>query len=191
MKTYSYISILLLGCILTGCSKVDDPAPVNQEEVITTMNVILTSSTGNVVTFRSYDSDGDGPIDPVITVRGSLQASEMYNGELQLLNETVEPAENTTEEVMEEGNEHQFFYAHTGIDADFAYADSEASYPPLQGSNPVGIKFTLKTGAAGSGTISITLIHEPEKDADGVSSGDIANAGGETDFTATFPVEIQ
>ena len=43
----------------------------------------------------------------------------------------------------------------------------------------------------GSGTITVTLRHEPNKDAAGVSSGDIANAGGETDIEVTFNVEIQ
>jgi hypothetical protein len=35
------------------------------------------------------------------------------------------------------------------------------------------------------------LIHEPVKDAGGVSSGDITNAGGETDAEATFVVGVQ
>ena len=193
MKTSKLIVALFMAAFVVGCSDDDNdlPEPVNQEEVITTMNVTLTPSSGDVVTFKSYDSDGDGPNEPIITINGPLKANTSYDGEVQLLNESDGSAKNTTEEIMEEADEHQFFYAHTGIDANFTYADTEASYPPLKGSNPVGIKFNLQTGEAGSGTISITLIHEPEKNADGVSGGDITNAAGETDFTATFPVEIQ
>jgi len=39
--------------------------------------------------------------------------------------------------------------------------------------------------------VTITLRHEPAKDATGVSDGDITNAGGETDISVNFPVEIQ
>lgn len=180
--------------IFVGCSDDNDevPPPINQEEVITTLNVTLTPDTGDVVTFKSYDEDGDGPSAPKITVSSPLKAKTTYDGEVQLLNETVDPAESTTDEIRKEADEHQFFYAEGGaIDATLAYADTEASYPPLKGSNPVGIKFTLKTGAASSGTMSVTLIHEPKKNADGVSGGDITNAGGETDFTATFPMKVE
>ncbi|MEZ7887763.1 MAG: type 1 periplasmic binding fold superfamily protein, partial [Flavobacteriales bacterium] len=57
--------------------------------------------------------------------------------------------------------------------------------------NPIGLSTVLTTGEMGSGTITVTLRHEPNKDAAGVSSGDIANAGGETDIEVTFNVEIQ
>ena len=39
--------------------------------------------------------------------------------------------------------------------------------------NPVGLATSLTTGAAGSGTYTIHLEHEPEKSASGVASGDI------------------
>ena len=51
--------------------------------------------------------------------------------------------------------------------------------------------FTLTTGDAASGNITIILRHEPVKDAEGVSDGDITNAGGETDISVTFPVVVQ
>jgi hypothetical protein len=40
-------------------------------------------------------------------------------------------------------------------------------------------------------TIRVTLIHEPMKSAAGVSSGDITNAGGETDIEVGLPVVVQ
>ena len=57
--------------------------------------------------------------------------------------------------------------------------------------NPIGLSLTLTTGAAGTGKVTVTLIHEPMKDASGVSGGDIANAGGEEDIAQTFNVVVQ
>ena len=50
---------------------------------------------------------------------------------------------------------------------------------------------TLTTGEAGTGTLSIILRHEPAKDASGVSDGQIANAGGETDIEVSFNITIE
>ncbi|KKK66957.1 hypothetical protein LCGC14_2958890, partial [marine sediment metagenome] len=132
MKTSKLITLLVVaGALVSSCSDDDNdiPAPVNQEEVITTMNVTLTNPSGEMVALKSYDSDGDGPNAPVVTVSGSLTANTIYSGEIELLNETVSPAENTTLEVMEEANEHQFFYAKSdALNASFAYADTETDY---------------------------------------------------------------
>ena len=52
--------------------------------------------------------------------------------------------------------------------------------------NPLGTQVTLTTNEAGSGTITITLIHEPMKPNDGLDS-----AGGETDIEVTFNVTVE
>ena len=70
-------------------------------------------------------------------------------------------------------------------DVNIAYNDLDEE------GKPIGLSTVLTTGEMGSGTITVTLRHEPNKDAAGVSSGDIANAGGETDIEVTFNVEIQ
>ena len=57
--------------------------------------------------------------------------------------------------------------------------------------NPVGLSFTLTTGEASSGALTFTLIHEPDKSGDGVSEGDITNAGGSKDIEVTFELEVQ
>ncbi len=57
--------------------------------------------------------------------------------------------------------------------------------------NPIGISTIVTTNGASTGTITVTLRHEPNKDASGVSTGDITNAGGETDIEVIFNVEVQ
>lgn len=197
MKPLSYLILLITGLAFTGCSKLDDPAPVNQEEVITSMLVTLKPAYGETVTLTSRDLDGDGPEAPFIEASGPLGSNITYDGEIVLLNETTNPAGIISDEVKNEAGQHQFFYAVAGsVNADFAYADKESDYADdkgvkFVGSNPVGITFILKTGDPGKGNISITLIHEPDKNGDGVRAGDSTNAAGETDFAATFPVAVE
>ena len=195
MKTTKFIALALIAVInLTACSSDDDSVPevINEEEVITTVTLTLVPQTGATVTLTSQDLDGDGPNPPVVTVDGDLQAGMVYNGSVELLNETESPAEVVNEEIEEEANEHQFFYqVGAGLDATVTYADTEDEYLDNGSDRPVGIKFKLQAGEASTGTLTVTLRHEPNKDGANVSEGDISNAGGETDVAQTFDVEIK
>ncbi|KAA5821968.1 type 1 periplasmic binding fold superfamily protein [Algibacter amylolyticus] len=189
MKTLKNLSLLFISALVfTACSNDDDnPEPVNEEEVITTLTATLVPTTdGSTITLQTRDSDGDGPTAPVVTVSGALAANTTYNGTLSLLNETESPAESINVEIEEEDDEHQFFYQVTNSLATFTYEDFD------EDSNPVGLAFTLTTSATpGTGTLTITLRHEPNKSASGVSDGDITNAGGETDIQAVFNISVE
>lgn len=185
MKTIKLLAILFISSIaLSSCSKNDDPIPVNEDEIITTVTLTLTNG-NDIVTLQSKDLDGDGPGAPVVTVSGNLDANTTYTGSIVLLNETESPAEDITTEVNEEGDEHQFFFSATNSLATFAYTDTDSN------NDPIGITFTLTTGAAGTGDIGVILRHEPNKSATGVSTGDITNAGGSTDVDVSFNVTVQ
>ena len=102
-----------------------------------------------------------------------------------VLDERDSPAEDITQIILEESEDHQFFYSFSpGLDVTSQYSDEDSN------GNPVGIQFTLATGSAGSGNFTVTLINQPNKSAAGVSDGDITNAGGETDIETTFSVVI-
>ncbi|MEN8857500.1 MAG: type 1 periplasmic binding fold superfamily protein [Flavobacteriaceae bacterium] len=180
-----HLSFIAFAAVLS-CNDNDDPIIINEEEVITTVTATLTPvGGGTIITLQSRDLDGDGPNDPVITISGNLAPNTTYSGAIEVLNETVTPAENITEEVEEEGDEHQFFFTPTNNVVTVAYADMDIN------GDPIGIEFTLRTTNASSGNLTVTLIHEPNKNAAGVSSGDITNAGGETDAEATFAIGVQ
>ncbi len=194
MKTFKLLAIVAVLTGLTACSSDDDNTPevINEEEVITTMIVTLEPETGAAVTLTSRDLDGDGPDAPVINVSGPLQAGMNYSGSIVLQNETETPAELINEEIEEEADEHQFFFqAGGGLNATLSYADSENEYLTNGSDNPVGLEFNFRAGTASTGQFTVTLRHEPNKDASGVSDGDISNAGGETDFAQTFNLTIQ
>ena len=192
MNTFKKISLLSLSLIvLASCSNDDDnPTPVNEEEVITTANITFTpQGAGTTVELNYVDLDGDGPTEPTITVSGAFANNTTYMGSIELLNETETPAEDITEEVQAEDEDHQLFYTLTDATfGTFTYNDQDSN------GNPVGVTFTLVTGdtpATVDTNLTVTLRHEPNKDGANVSNGDITNAGGETDVQATFSISRQ
>jgi hypothetical protein len=183
MKTMKNISFYaLLSIAMIGCSD-DDTAPevINDEELITTVILTLTQESGDQVVLTTVDLDGDGPDEPVTTVVGNFAENTQYQGAVRFLNETETPAEEITEEVLEEADEHQVFYTTTdGLNIETQYEDEDS-----QG-NPLGLQITLTTGAASQGSLTVTLRHEPVKPNDGLDS-----AGGETDIATSFDVTIE
>ncbi len=181
----SFLLAALLMISVWSCDN-DDPEPVNEEEVITTVNVTFTSLADNSTITASFrDLDGEGGNAPVITNPGAFTAGASYSVSIEILNETETPAEDVTEEIEEEDDEHQLFYIATGADLTFTYGDQDGE------GNPLGLEGTLAAGDASTGTLRVVLLHEPNKGAAGVSGGDPANAGGETDFDISFNVTIQ
>ena len=144
-------------------------------------NIELISEPGSdVITMQTQDLDGDGPNEPVITVSGPLTAGTSYAGSIQWLNEMEDPAEDITEEILEEDDEHQVFFSAAGVGMEFVYMDFDGD------GNPLGTQFVLAPLGAGSGSVTITLVHEPAKPNDGLDT-----AGGSIDIQTTFPVTVE
>ena len=192
MKNIFRIKPLLLVSIFTSLLAVmscsddpDDPVIENEEEVITTLTYTLTPAEGGSAVVLNYrDLDGDGPGEPTIT-NGTLSAETIYTGSITILNETESPAENVTEEIEEEDKDHQFFFETTVTGLTVEYTDFDGD------GNPVGLSNIVTTGSAGSGNLTVTLKHEPDKSASGVSDGDMTNAGGETDISVTWAITVE
>lgn len=183
--TFKHILMGLLGLsLLTVSCKKDDPEIPNEEELITTLIYTLIShDMSDTVEMRFQDLDGEGGNPPII-MGGTLMANTMYHGDLQLLNEIE--GEDITEEVEMEAEEHQFFFqVMNGLDAAITYDDMDMD------GNPIGLKSNLNANSVSTGELTIILKHEPDKNATGVSDGDITNAGGETDIEVNFDVDIQ
>lgn len=189
MNKTKIITMLLCGSLIfAACKKNDDdPAPpvVNEEEVITTMILQFDDQgAGADREWRFTDADGDGGNPPVIHT-DTLIAGATYDVDLILLNETQSPADTVSNEVLDEATQHQFFFQPSGVNVAFSYADADTD------GNPIGLQTTCVAGAASSGTVLVTLRHQPDKFAAGVSGGDITNAGGETDIEVSFPAVVQ
>ncbi len=189
MKTFKTIFLsvsLFVSLVFTSCSKDDNPTPqqVIEEEVITTVTTVLRKGT-QTITLTSRDVDGDGPTQPVVTVSGNLSANTIYTGTITILNETVTPAEDITEEILTKGLEHQFFFQAPTTLGSFAYTDADSA------GKPIGLAFSYTTLNAATGNFTLVLRHEPNKSASGVATGNIANAGGSTDAEVIYPIVVQ
>ena len=186
MKTIKFLTLALAASLIfTSCNDDDDiPDDVNEEELITTVTVTLVpNGGGTTVTLVATDLDGaEGPNPPIYDVSGPLSLATSYMGSIEFLNETENPAEDITEEVEGEGDEHQVFYIpNDSLDVDVTYdGQDENGYP-------VGLEYTLTSGTASTGTLNVVLRHEPNKP----NNGTLSDAGGSTDVDVTFNIEVQ
>jgi hypothetical protein len=187
MKYLLYVTFFLSTIYLNSCNK--NPGDINEEELITTV-IYKLDAVGNsqdvIMTFR--DKDGNGGQNPEFSTIGTLKSGETYDGSITILNESVNPVHDITNEIQAEATAHQFFFTISGNLAgkvSITYDDKD------QNNQPIGLRTKLTAAATGSGKLRVVLKHEPDKKAGGVSSGDITNAGGDTDVDVTFDVEVK
>ena len=183
-KITKLLAILFISAFtFTACSDdehEDDHDHGSEEELITTVKYTLTNG-NDVVTLTFSDPDGEGGNDGTYTTSGPLTSSTTYTGVVELLNETKSPAEDITEEVKAESDEHEFFYSSNVSGIEISKTDSDSN------GNPIGIETSLTTGSDGAGTLTVILKHEPTKP----NSGTATNAGGSTDVEVTFNISVQ
>jgi hypothetical protein len=180
VRRWLYSGSIALVASLSGCA--DDPSPVNEEELITTVIVELTPLTGggNTIILQYYDEDGIGSISPIKTISGGpLAANQEYTGEVTFLNETESPAEDITEEIKAETNDHLLCYSITGLIGEIQSIDSDGN------AKPIGLTTLWSMGAASAGNVKITLRHQP-----GTKSG-VCPGTGDTDIEVDFDLVVQ
>ena len=186
MKTplFRPFALLLLAApfAIAACDDDKDPDPVDDNEVITTVTYTLTPVGGGTpvsVTFR--DPDGDQGSQPGVTTGAlTLAAGTTYTGTITLLDETKSPAENTTEEVRNESDEHLLVYKvnPAGL-LTITRTDRDAN------NLEVGLSTAVQTQAtAGTGSLNVLLRHQP-----GAKDG--TETPGSSDVDVTFPVTVQ
>ncbi|MDF7814494.1 hypothetical protein [Hymenobacter sp. YC55] len=157
----------------------DDPTPDDDNEQITTVTYTLTPTNGGAPVSVTYkDADGDGGAAPVI---GSLTlaANTTYTGELTLLDETKNPVVNTSAEILNEADEHLFVFAPAPANLmQVTLTDKDKN------NFPIGLKTQLVTSSAATGTLKITLRHQP-----GTKNG--TATPGDTDVEVLFPTTVR
>ncbi|MFN8281569.1 MAG: hypothetical protein U0U67_00040 [Chitinophagales bacterium] len=181
------IAASLIATLFTISCKKEPAAPVNEEEQINHLELILRTAGTNIYdTFIFNDPDGIGGIaasvDSIIIDKDSV-----FIAQLILKNTIANPEEIINEEIETEASAHQFFYTSspTTLLRNFSYLDTDTNDKPL------GLKFQFDArGSSYTGNLKITLRHEPNKSATGVDTGDITNADGETDIEVNFPVRL-
>jgi len=180
-------------CLLLVAACGDPGGDANEGEVITTVTLTFTPmSGGSAVTAVFDDPDGDGgdppTIDPVTLAAG------MFALEVGFQNRLEDPPEEITDEVRDEGDEHQLFFTGTAIEGPFvhAYADTDGA------GLPIGLSSTI-TARTGTGQLTVTLKHLPPLDGNRLKKPDLAamvasaginSVGGDTDVSVTFSVTV-
>lgn len=178
--------IFFFSVALTACNKDDDPEE-NEEELITTMKLTFVDAAGGSapITYQYKDLDGDGGNAPTAD-EIVLAPSKTYNVTVQLLNETVTPAEDITTEVQAEADAHRFYYEPSGT-ANITVAGLNNDTNGV----PVGITSVWTTGAAATGSIVVTLRHYAGNPPNKASADPVDSPKSSTDVVGTFNTKIQ
>jgi hypothetical protein len=183
MKTrilLSLVSIMAIGAISCNKEKVDP----NEGELITTVRVKLTEKlmggSGAVSVFEFKDLDGEGGVAPSKFDEISLQKGKVYDCVLEILNESVTPADNITAEIIAESNDHQLYYSSTNNLVAFNNFNQDGKGFPLGTSS-----IWTASSTAGTGILNITLKHKP-----GIKTANDNISVGDTDISLDFKVKV-
>jgi len=194
MKMYSHISLKMVAfaCIVAftsiSCDNPADDDDAGEQEFITKVTIRLEEQgSTNVVSIIWSDPDGDGKGDFVGTA--ALKTNKTYKGSIELLNELADKPEerDITKEILEEADEHQFFYTFSSTLRPYAaitITDKDKN------NLPVGLKFDVVTSAlpsgtaSQSGTLNIVLSHYSTIKKAGT------NPGNEEDVNITAPLSL-
>ena len=183
---FTLSAISFVACKKDKDPIITNPAPVEQE-VITTLRLVVTNSAGFNKTFNYKVSNGFNSTTPATPVIDDvvLSPNTTYNVSVEVWNEEETPAEDVTEEVKEENKEHLFVLESNPTSGAGSIAFSNGSKD--DDGAPLNQTIDFTTDAAGNGTLTVTLKHEPtDKNATTADA-----VGGETDAKAIFPTVIK
>ena len=180
---------------LFACNDVEkhDHHHHHEHELMTTINLSFQSDAGEeTFTWADVEESGTPTIDDII-----LAADTSYTLSISILNELEDPAENVTEEIQDEADEHQFFFLGTAMENGLithSYNDEDGNGDPL------GLENSIDTTSAGEGVLNLVLRHmPPENDtptkvsglAEQVESEGFTNVGGGNDFDINFEITVE
>ena len=176
-----FIRFTLVVVICMSCG--EDSAPEEMEDDREGINILqLNFETPNEepIVLRFEDLDGAGGNDPIIQSPALLPLTQYF-----VTAEVFRGTTDLTTEISEESSIHQYFYAANIVDLVVTYGDRDGNGFPL------GAFVAIRTGDVGQGSLAVSLMHRTDKDGEGVSEGNLFNAGGKTDIQVTFPIVIE
>ena len=189
---YSLLSLV----IFTACED-DDVVPEEEEEmeVITDVTLVFTSDAGAVVTASAQDPDGEGVQELVVLDEIQLQAGTNYTLTFDIMNNLETPGEDIGDEIAEEDDEHQIFFAWTeGAfsnptgNGNIDNASDPVNYNDADGNgNPLGLNTSWTAGdPTTAASFTVRLQHQPD-----VKTSTSGANDGDTDFELQFQLTIQ
>jgi hypothetical protein len=176
--------VLFSFVLLNGCKK-DEIVDPNEGELITTIRLKFTNTlAGSAVplVYEFKDLDGEGGAAPTKFDDIVLQKNIPYSCEVTVLNESVSPADDITNEIKAEANDHQFYFVPSNSNL-----LSVSNYDTDTQGLPLGVNSFWVTGInPGTGTIKVALKHKP-----GTKAANDPITKGETDIELDFNLIIQ
>ena len=192
---------ILFTAVIVSCSSDDDTeAPEEEEEVevITSVTLMFTPTAGGTpVTASAVDPDGEGAQELQIVNPIELEVNTEYTMTYMILN-ALDPTdpEDIGEEILEEDNEHQFFYSFSNgaFASPTGNGNIDNASDPLnyndqdENGNPVGLStsWTTPETPLAEGMFTARLQHQPD-----LKSATTGANDGDTDFDLTFTLNIQ
>ena len=181
--------------IFTACEE-DEAAPEeeNEMEVFTDVKLVFTPTGGGAaVEAAAQDPDGAGVQELQVLGAINLAANTSYTLAMVIENCLESPCELMNEEIEEEDDEHQFFFAFTNDaftspagNGNIDSASDPINYNDSDGNgNSLGLNTSWTTGSASTGTFTVQLQHQPD-----VKTATSGSTDGDTDFALTFNLNI-
>ena len=181
--------------IFTACEE-DEAAPEeeNEVEVFTDVKLVFTPTGGGAaVEAAAQDPDGAGVQELQVLGAINLAANTSYTLTMVIENCLESPCELMNEEIEEEDDEHQFFFAFTNDaftspagNGNIDSASDPINYNDSDGNgNSLGLNTSWTTGSASTGTFTVQLQHQPD-----VKTATSGSTDGDTDFGLTFNLNI-
>ena len=181
--------------IFTACEE-DEAAPEeeNEVEVFTDVKLVFTPAGGGAaVEAAAQDPDGAGVQELQVLGAINLAANTSYTLTMVIENCLESPCELMNEEIEEEDDEHQFFFAFTNDaftspagNGNIDSASDPINYNDSDGNgNSLGLNTSWTTGPASTGTFTVQLQHQPD-----VKTATSGSTDGDTDWALTFNLNI-
>lgn len=196
--TKAFVFAIIL--FVVSCDKDDSPDPENEEEAITKAVLVVTNTSDNsseTYNFEveghhhDHDDDHTGDDDDVDDHEGEhmeveLESNSTYLFEITFFNESdPNNSIDVTKEIIEEADEHVFFYELT----DSSITIESAAGDTIDSSgDPIHLKTEWTTTSAAIVDIVAYLIHEPITKT-GVSTR--TDLGGSTDAEIEFDAHVE
>jgi hypothetical protein len=178
-------AVAAMALIASSCDHLDDPHDHDHDHdaVTTVMLELIEQGTTDTTRVTWEDLDGIGGNNPNRIDTLALKTGKTYLGTVRFENRAKSPAENITEEVLEDADEHQVFYTVSNSLGQVTVLDKDGRGLPL------GLTFSIATttaAAAVPGALTLSLYHyESESSKNGTDPAD------ETDVEVSFPMILR
>ena len=192
----NYLLYAVLTLFIFTAGEEDEAAPEeeNEGEVFTDVKLVFTPTGGGAaVEAAAQDPDGAGVQELQVLGAINLAANTSYTLTMVIENCLESPCELMNEEIEEEDDEHQFFFAFTNDaftspagNGNIDSASDPINYNDSDGNgNSLGLNTSWTTGSASTGTFTVQLQHQPD-----VKTATSGATDGDTDFALTFNLNI-